>query len=60
MIVMKTKKKIKGRKRPFNRDAFYNKRPLSELVRMKFAIERAFPNIDDRNRYVDSLIKGME
>jgi len=60
MIVMKTKKKIKGRKRTFNRDAFYNNRPLSEVVRMKFAIEKAFPNIQERNDYVNSLIECME
>ena len=55
---MKKKKKIKRRKR--NTPLIYKKSQLAEMIelnRMKNSIIKAFPDKQDRQNYINSLIQ---
>jgi hypothetical protein len=56
----KKKKKIKGRKRIFQRDQVFKKRAKIDLMVSKTAIVRAFPDPNEREAYIQALCHGLD
>ncbi|MHA1409704.1 MAG: hypothetical protein ACTSQY_05275 [Candidatus Odinarchaeia archaeon] len=56
------KKKLKLRKsrRAFDRGACFPKKEIREVMVKDFFLRQAFPNFDERQAYIQALIKGLE
>jgi len=58
---MSSKVKPKFRKkRSITREELFKKKAELEFLRMKFSIEKAFPNPVERLKYIEALITKLE
>jgi hypothetical protein len=55
----KIKPKFKKR-RSITGEELFPKKAALELLRMKFSIERAIPDLEERQKYIEALIKKLE
>jgi len=58
-VSSKIKPKFKKR-RGITREELFPKKATLELLRMKFSIERAIPDLEERQKYIQALIEKLE
>jgi len=58
-VSSKLKPKFKKR-RSITREELFPKKAALEFLRMKFSIERAIPDPEERKKYIQALIKKFE
>jgi len=58
---MSSKRKLKIKKRrSITREELFKKKSFLQYLRMKLSIEAAFPDPEERMKYIDALIEKLE